>query len=172
MIAFVCPDCGEEMEISERMAGKKVACAGCGERLIVPDGGPEPEREAPPGPRTRKQRSSRRADLRAVALDQKVILFCVAAYLLAVAAQFFVPEELRTPLFVGVLLVGATAAVFVFRLGMKLYGTAGAVAVTVLTLIPLIGLLVLLVVNQRATGMLKTAGYDVGLLGASLSDFD
>jgi len=39
----------------------------------------------------------------------------------------------------------------------------------ILTLIPCIGLIVLLVVNGKATGILKQNGIKVGLLGANLS---
>jgi hypothetical protein len=42
----------------------------------------------------------------------------------------------------------------------------------ILTLVPLLGLIILLIVNQRATGVLQAKGYRVGLLGASLSQFD
>jgi hypothetical protein len=41
----------------------------------------------------------------------------------------------------------------------------------ILTLIPLIGLIVLLVINGKATKVLRANGHRVGLLGASLSEF-
>jgi len=63
------------------------------------------------------------------------------------------------------------AAVFVFLLAVKLYEGLG-VALGVLTLIPLVGLIVLLVVNQKATGTLQANGYKVGFLGAPVSQFD
>jgi DNA-directed RNA polymerase subunit RPC12/RpoP len=37
MIDLVCPECGEEMEISDRMRGRRVECIECGRRISVPD---------------------------------------------------------------------------------------------------------------------------------------
>ena len=46
------------------------------------------------------------------------------------------------------------------------YSTAKKVGLVILAAIPLIGLLMLVMVNARATKVLKEAGYRVGLLGA------
>jgi hypothetical protein len=46
------------------------------------------------------------------------------------------------------------------------------VLLALLTIIPYVGLIVLLIINSRATGVLNKHGYRVGLFGASLSDFD
>jgi hypothetical protein len=51
----------------------------------------------------------------------------------------------------------------------KVYRSAAAGILALLTLVPLIGLLALLVVNSRATFILRQNGHKVGLLGASLS---
>ena len=59
--------------------------------------------------------------------------------------------------------------VFVFLLAIKVYSTGIGVLLGILALIPCIGLLVLLVVNIKATGILKKNGIKVGLLGANLS---
>jgi hypothetical protein len=37
MIDLVCPECGEEMEISQRMRGRRVECVECGTRFRVPE---------------------------------------------------------------------------------------------------------------------------------------
>jgi hypothetical protein len=37
MIEFDCPACGEPLEISDRMAGRRVRCLGCDESIEVPD---------------------------------------------------------------------------------------------------------------------------------------
>jgi hypothetical protein len=37
VIVFDCPECGEEMEIPSKMAGRRVACVGCGVRVRVPE---------------------------------------------------------------------------------------------------------------------------------------
>jgi hypothetical protein len=36
MIKFDCPECGEPMEIGDKMAGKEVRCRGCDEPVRVP----------------------------------------------------------------------------------------------------------------------------------------
>jgi len=43
---------------------------------------------------------------------------------------------------------------------------------TILTIIPLIGLIVLLIINSKATSALRAAGVRVGLLGANLNDLE
>jgi hypothetical protein len=43
---------------------------------------------------------------------------------------------------------------------------------TILTIIPLVGLIILLVINSKATSALRTAGVRVGLLGANLNDLE
>src|SRR5262249_10538031 len=37
VIVFHCPGCGEEMEIRDRMAGRRVRCTGCDDLVPVPD---------------------------------------------------------------------------------------------------------------------------------------
>jgi len=54
-------------------------------------------------------------------------------------------------------------------LATKLYSTVLGVFLGLLTLIPILGFLVLLTVNGKATRMLKKYDISVGLLGANLS---
>jgi hypothetical protein len=112
-----------------------------------------------------------RQELYNVAIYQKGILWCILAYLIAVFGQFAVPPSVR--LLVGIVFtaVAALATVFVFLLALNLYGVAMGIVLGILTLIPCIGLITLLVINQKATGLLNKRGYRVGLLGAKLSQF-
>ena len=119
---------------------------------------------------TRSGDTFSRADLREVAIRQKVILMCVLVYLLAIALQFVVPHERRAIPAIASLGAGVIGAVFVFLLAVKLYGTGTGAALGILTVIPLIGLIMLLVVNAKATNVLKGHGISVGLLGASMAD--
>lgn len=114
--------------------------------------------------------SGSREDLRNVAMYQKGILVCILIYLLAVIFQFAVPAQLRLLLGVGVLVLGLAGTVFVFLLAMKVYSVGVGILLGILTFIPCIGLLVLLMVNGKATSILKQNGIRVGLLGANLSD--
>ena len=113
--------------------------------------------------------SGSRDDLRSVARFQKGILVCILIYLIAVIGQFALPVEIRPIIGIGVLLAGIGSAVFVFMLAMKVYGTGLGIVLGILSLVPLIGLIVLLIVNGKATGVLKQNGIKVGLLGANIS---
>lgn len=67
----------------------------------------------------------------------------------------------------GVILAGA---VFAVQMARALYSTGVAVVCAILLLIPCVGLLALLVLNNRATARLSAAGLKVGLLGAEPSE--
>ena len=113
--------------------------------------------------------SGRREDLRSVAIYQKGINVCILFYLMALFGQFVIPEETRPFLWLGVLPVILAGAVFVVLLAFKVYSTGVGVLLGILTFIPCIGLLVMAVVNGKATAILKKNGIKVGLLGAKLS---
>jgi len=105
-----------------------------------------------------------------VALYQKVVILCVVLYLLAVLTQFGLPEELRPLLGLGVLAVILVGTVFVFLLSVEVYSVGRGILLGVGTMIPCVGLFVLLHVNQKAVQVLREAGVSVGLLGARTSD--
>ena len=105
-------------------------------------------------------------DLRTIAVRQKGIMFCILAYITLLIGQFLFPPELRP--IVGLLALGATltASVFVFMLALTLYNTGVGILLGILTLIPIVGLIVLLVINGKATNILRHHGIKVGLMGA------
>jgi hypothetical protein len=113
--------------------------------------------------------SGQREDLRSVAKYQKGILVCILLYLVAVVLQFVLPPEALPILIVGVVLLLLAGTIFVFLLAMKVYGQGVGILLGILALIPLIGLIVLLRVNGKATSVLQQNGVKVGLLGADLS---
>jgi len=113
--------------------------------------------------------SGSREDLLKVAKYQKGILVCILVYILAVAGQFALPPQIRPLVGLGVLVVGLIAAVFTILLAMKTHGTGLGIILGVLCLVPILGLLILLLVNQKATTVLQLNGIKVGLLGANLS---
>jgi len=112
-----------------------------------------------------------RQDLYNIAVYQKAIQVCILVYFLAVLAQFVLPAEVRLFVGVSVLGIGVVATVFVILLALKMYSTGMGIFLAILTFIPCIGLITLLVINQKATGTLTKNGYRVGLLGANLSQF-
>ena len=111
-----------------------------------------------------------RETLRGIAGNQKAIIICILVYGSLVLLQFAIPPESRIFLAIVVVPVLVTAAVFVFLLATKVYTTATGVILGVLTLIPCIGLIVLLIINGKATSILKANGIHVGLFGASMAD--
>ncbi len=111
-----------------------------------------------------------RSDLRTIAIYQKAILVCILFQLLAVLGQVALPPESRFILAIGSFGVSIVSTVFVFLLATKVSSTAMGIVQGILTLIPCIGLIVLLVINQKTTATLQRHGIRVGLLGASLSD--
>jgi ABC-type enterochelin transport system permease subunit len=52
---------------------------------------------------------------------------------------------------------------------MSLYSTTTGIVLGILTFIPLVGLIVLLIVNGKATNVLRQNGITVGLMGAKSS---
>ena len=54
-------------------------------------------------------------------------------------------------------------------LAIQLYGIVGGILMGVLTLVPCLGLLLLLLINEKATRVLRQNGIRVGLLGADPS---
>ena len=117
----------------------------------------------------RRERLSRET-LRGVAGNQKAIILCILVYLCLIPAQFAIPEEFRNFVALALIPLGLTATVFVFLLATKVYTTATGVILGILTLVPCVGLIVLLIINGKATGILKANGIHVGFFGASASD--
>lgn len=116
-------------------------------------------------------RSGTREDLRKVATYQKGILVCILLYFVAVISNLVLPENAALGIALLLLLVGVGLAsmVFIFLLAMKVYSTALGVVLGIGALFPLIGLIILLMVNGKATRILKENGIHVGLLGANVS---
>ena len=110
--------------------------------------------------------------IRAIARRQRVLLVCIlgciAPYAVLMAGQGRMSPLVVLPVALALLGVEITAMVFVFLLSTKLYGTAVGILMGILTLVPCLGLLILLVVNNKATTTLKASGIKVGFLGASL----
>lgn len=109
-----------------------------------------------------------RTDLRTVALRQKAIMYCILGYLACAILQMVAPFPLNLMFSLAVLAAAVTGAVFVFMLCFAIYSTGTAVVLGILTLVPLVGLIVLLIVNGKATGILRQRGLRVGLMGADM----
>jgi hypothetical protein len=125
--------------------------------------------------------SGQHRDVRAVAVYQKGILVCILVYLLTILVQLVAISAAPSPvsarliaLVAGLVSLGAGLAgmVFVFLLSTKVFGIVLGILLGILTVVPCLGLLVLLIINGKATSVLRQNGHRVGLLGARLSEFD
>jgi hypothetical protein len=114
---------------------------------------------APPG----------RTDLRTIATRQKAIMFCILAQL-ALLARFALPPGLQIIFSLVSFAVAITGAVFIFMLSMAVYNTGAGIVLGILAIVPLLGLLILLIVNGKATKILRENGIRVGLLGAKTNE--
>ena len=89
----------------------------------------------------------------AIARSQRHVLWALLASLLLV------------PLPGAMLIVGPVRGLFTYRLARHVYAGWAAILITMLSMLPLFGLLVLLAINARATRALREYGLHVGFLG-------
>ena len=116
-------------------------------------------------------KSGRVEDLKKVAVYQKGILVCILINLIVIFGRFFVPQSFQLMMSLLYIPAGLAGTVFIFLLAMKVYNTGLGVLFGLLTFVPCLGLIILLVVNNKATTVLQQNGHKVGLLGADLSGF-
>lgn len=109
-----------------------------------------------------------RKDLRAIAIRQKAIQFCILGEIAMGVSQFALPAPLNMVALAGLVCVALTAVVFAIMLSISVFGNGGIV-LGILTLIPYLGLIFLLIVNVKATSILRQHRIHVGLLGANIS---
>jgi len=114
------------------------------------------------------------ASIEKVRSGQRFILFAIILNLLVVAIAFLVPKTESLDGVFGILniialLTGVVLAIVgVVRLSSGLgYGIAARILIIISMFIPLVSLLVLLMLSSKATAVLRSAGYKVGLLGAA-----
>ena len=114
-------------------------------------------------------------DLRTIAVRQKAVIYCILAYIVVVGARVtlvtargdYAPFELILALLqIGVYIA---TAVFTFMLAIALFNVAAGIILGIVSLIPLLGFIVLLVISSRATSVLRRHGIRVGLMGAKSS---
>jgi hypothetical protein len=113
-------------------------------------------------------------DIHRVALIQKTLIYIIVAQLALQIGVLVSPVETDLQAMIALLLVfallAAVVAGFIATILLALATRRGVAAVVLMaigSLIPLIGLLVLLRINMRATRQLRDAGLHVGLMGVS-----
>jgi hypothetical protein len=132
-------------------------------------------------PRRRSRRTHTASDLKQVAWSQKVLILCLIGYLFLwlgyIAFNLMhlgdVANDSTTVFNIVLVLnvvLGVVSGVFICLVEMKLSGVVVGVVVGLLTVVPCVGLLLVLIVNTRATSALQSNRVRVGLLGARMSD--
>ncbi len=116
-------------------------------------------------------RSGRHEELKTVAAAQKSIIVCILLYFCLLAATPFVPALYQFYVFMSILALGLVSTVSVFVMAMKVYTIGQGLLVGILTMVPCLGLILLFLVNRKATKILRENGHDVGFFGADLSKF-
>lgn len=103
-------------------------------------------------------------DIDAIAGGQKLVIFAILVYFIAAASRLAIGQ---LALLIALVSLGlAIAGIIKLSAGMG-FSTLTKIVCVVLMFVPLVGLLMLLVLNSKATTRLQAAGYRVGLLGAS-----
>lgn len=110
-----------------------------------------------------------KAELRTIAKHQRVIITCIGVYLVWLVLRFSSLAEAKLVMGISLLCILLACAVFVSLLATRFHGAAAGVLMGILTLVPLVGLIILLTVNGKATKILKENGIAVGLFGADAS---
>lgn len=98
-------------------------------------------------------------DIVEVAKYQRNILWMFLIALLAMFIPF------------ATIVTGIIQIYFIYKLATALRSSAAWIYI-ILTFIPLVGLIALLVINNKATKKLQQNGIRVGLMGARMADFD
>jgi hypothetical protein len=124
------------------------------------------------------------ADLRQIAYHQKMLLRWVLAYLVAFVVvcvthpildaigNEVVQNVVSAPIVIFILFVPFAWSFCILNLATKVEGTGGGCVLFVFCAIPLLGLILVLSLNEKATKVLKKHGIRVGLMGARMADFD
>lgn len=130
-----------------------------------------PPTDVEPKPRVIGVRSARPGDLRKIAIYQKGVIICLLAYFVLLLALTFAPHGIELAIGIFYLATALAAIVFVFLLAIKVYRLPLGILLGLLTLIPCLGLVALVIMNSKATEILRANGLEVGLFGADLSGF-
>lgn len=118
------------------------------------------------GPESRAEDAAAAATLRSVAMEHKALMYCILVQILFVVLYVIVPADARAIVGWSNLAAGLAGAVVMFTLARTLFSTGIAICLSVLAFIPVVGIVVLLIIDRKAQNYLRARGIRVGLLGA------
>jgi predicted RNA-binding Zn-ribbon protein involved in translation (DUF1610 family) len=128
----------------------------------------------------KKKGKGGKAKLASIASSQRTLIICIFLQIclyigLLATSQGNNPQSgvaiLSLCLALAMMVAGITATVFAFKLAIQIHNTGMGILLGILTLVPCIGLIVLLTINNSATRLLRDKGHHVGFLGADMSEF-
>jgi hypothetical protein len=103
-------------------------------------------------------------DIEKVRTGQKMLIYAILLNFVTYGFQGAGLPVIGVLVAIGALIL---SLVGIFRVGSGMgFGTVAKIGLVLLMFVPLVNLITLLVLNGRATKMLREAGYAVGLLGA------
>ena len=114
-----------------------------------------------------------RHDLREIARYQRWVIIALLINIVLNVVALFLGQAIQANPFIQIAFAGIAIAgvlfgvVAIFLLAQKMMGTGMAVLCAILMCVPCVSLIMLLVVNQKATSTLQRAGVKVGFLGAN-----
>jgi hypothetical protein len=116
-------------------------------------------------------------DLKKVAQYQKGIMYCILANITLFIVNIAAGQALSggAAMMAGLVILGIYVLIAVAQLvcivllATQVYNLALGIVFGVLSFVPCLGLILLLVVNQKATSVLQQNGIKVGLMGADMS---
>jgi hypothetical protein len=107
-------------------------------------------------------------DFRSVASKQRGLMICILGYIVISLIYFVARPDLRSFLSSIALCVVLAGTVYVFVLATALYNTGTGILLGILSLMPILGLIVLLILQSKANRLLKANGIRIGLMGADM----
>ena len=158
-----CPMCGE------MIIATAAKCRFCGEVFD------------PTIKKIKKKGKGGKGKMRDIASFQRTMIICIFLqiifYILLLATGpngrpgAGSPGPLWFVLFVVWIGIGIIATVYAFKLAIRINGTGMGVVLGLLTFIPCVNLIILMMINNSATTLLRDKGHHVGFLGADMSEF-
>ncbi|QDU30699.1 hypothetical protein ETAA8_58470 [Anatilimnocola aggregata] len=120
--------------------------------------------------------ASHRARLLEIAKAQRFLIYVLLTGLLfGVLARFIsgLGESFGVYIILGFqLVISVLQSVAMYGLGKRVYGSASAIGLALVSFVPCVGLLFMLMANGAATKKLTAGGIKVGFMGADLKQFE
>ena len=109
------------------------------------------------------------ANLVTIARYQKGIIWCIFVQLLCYILPVFLLPTLTIIVYLLVVGTAIGSLVYTVLLATQIYSTAVAILMGILALVPCCGLIILLLINGKATSILRANSIKVGLFGANMN---